>query len=132
MLTLRQTSFVDNGTTSGHKLEAARLARGFGAGLVFADAATRQNLTILSPPLPPHLCGVRPSQRIGFQPRPRLLTLLATRGRYAQTQKKLDVCGQTLRGEKLAYGDAPLLVADTLYDEKQLRDLLSSVPGIVL
>ena len=39
-LTLRQTYFVDNVTTSGHTLEAARLALGFGAGLVFADAAT--------------------------------------------------------------------------------------------
>jgi hypothetical protein len=41
-LTLRQTYFVDNVTTSGHTLEAARLALGFGAGLVFADAATRR------------------------------------------------------------------------------------------
>ena len=39
-LTLRQTYFVDNVTTSGHTLEAARLALGFGAGLVFADAST--------------------------------------------------------------------------------------------
>jgi hypothetical protein len=38
VLTLRQTYFVDNVTTSGHTLEAARLALGFGAGLVFADA----------------------------------------------------------------------------------------------
>jgi hypothetical protein len=37
VLTLRQTYFVDNVTTSGHTLEAARLALGFGAGLVFAD-----------------------------------------------------------------------------------------------
>jgi len=42
VLTLRQTYFVDNVTTSGHTLEAARLALGFGAGLVFADAATRR------------------------------------------------------------------------------------------
>ena len=42
LLTLRQTYFVDNVTTSGHTLEAARLALGFGAGLVFADAATRR------------------------------------------------------------------------------------------
>jgi hypothetical protein len=41
-LTLRQTYFVDNVTTSGHTLEAARLALGFGAGLVFADAAPRR------------------------------------------------------------------------------------------
>ena len=41
-LTLRQTYFVDNVTTSGNTLEAARLALGFGAGLVFADAATRR------------------------------------------------------------------------------------------
>lgn len=40
-LTLRQTYFVDNVTTSGNTLEAARLALGFGAGLVFADAAAR-------------------------------------------------------------------------------------------
>ena len=39
-LTLRQTYFVDNVTTSGHTLEAARIALGFGAGLVFADAAS--------------------------------------------------------------------------------------------
>ena len=38
-LTLRQTYFVDNVTTSGHTLEAARIALGFGVGLVFADAA---------------------------------------------------------------------------------------------
>jgi hypothetical protein len=38
-LTLRQTYFVDNVTTSGNTMEAARLALGFGAGLVFADAA---------------------------------------------------------------------------------------------
>jgi len=38
-LTLRQTYFVDNVTTSGNTLEAARAALGFGAGLVFADAA---------------------------------------------------------------------------------------------
>ena len=42
MLTLRQTYFVDNVTTSGHTLEAARNALGFGAGLVFADAAPRR------------------------------------------------------------------------------------------
>jgi hypothetical protein len=41
-LTLRQTYFVDNVTTSGHTLEAARLALGFGAGLVFADAANHR------------------------------------------------------------------------------------------
>jgi hypothetical protein len=41
-LTLRQTYFVDNVTTSGHTLEAAREALGFGAGLVFADAAPRR------------------------------------------------------------------------------------------
>ena len=41
-LTLRQTYFVDNVTTSGHTLDAARAALGFGAGLVFADAATRR------------------------------------------------------------------------------------------
>ena len=42
MLTLRQTYFVDNVTTSGNTLAAARLALGFGAGLVFADAAPRR------------------------------------------------------------------------------------------
>jgi len=42
VLTLRQTYFVDNVTTSGHTLEAARLALGFGAGLVFADAANHR------------------------------------------------------------------------------------------
>ena len=41
-LTLCQTWFVDNVTTSGHTLEAARAALGFGAGLVFADAASRR------------------------------------------------------------------------------------------
>jgi hypothetical protein len=41
-LTLRQTYFVDNVTTSGHTLGAAREALGFGAGLVFADAAPRR------------------------------------------------------------------------------------------
>ena len=41
-LTLRQTYFVDNVTTSGNTLEAARIALGFGAGLVFADAAPRR------------------------------------------------------------------------------------------
>ena len=41
-LTLRQTYFVDNVTTSGNTLEAARAALGFGAGLVFADAAPRR------------------------------------------------------------------------------------------
>ena len=40
-LTLRQTYFVDNVTTSGNTLQAARDALGFGAGLVFADAASR-------------------------------------------------------------------------------------------
>src|SRR5439155_16129462 len=42
LLTLRQTYFVDNVTTSGNTLEAARAALGFGAGLVFADAAPRR------------------------------------------------------------------------------------------
>ena len=42
LLTLRQTYFIDNVTTSGNTLEAARAALGFGAGLVFADAATRR------------------------------------------------------------------------------------------
>jgi len=42
ILALRQTYFVDNVTTSGNTLEAARMALGFGAGLVFADAATRR------------------------------------------------------------------------------------------
>ena len=42
LLTLRQTYFVDNVTTSGHTMEAARAALGFGAGLVFADAAPRR------------------------------------------------------------------------------------------
>ena len=37
-LGLRQTYFVDNVTTSGNTLAAARNALGFGAGLVFADA----------------------------------------------------------------------------------------------
>lgn len=41
-LTLRQTYLVDNVTTSGHTLEAARDALGFGAGLVFADAASHR------------------------------------------------------------------------------------------
>src|SRR4051812_46490083 len=41
-LTLRQTYFVDNVTTSGNTMEAARIALGFGAGLVFADAAPRR------------------------------------------------------------------------------------------
>ena len=41
-LTLRQTYLVDNVTTSGHTLEAARAALGFGAGLVFADAANHR------------------------------------------------------------------------------------------
>jgi hypothetical protein len=41
MLTLRQTYFVDNVTTSSNTLEA-RGALGFGAGLVFADAASRR------------------------------------------------------------------------------------------
>ena len=38
-LSLQETYFVDNVTTSGHTLEAARAALGFGAGLVFAHAA---------------------------------------------------------------------------------------------
>ena len=42
VITLRQTYFVDNVTTSGNTLEAARMALGFGAGLVFADAANRR------------------------------------------------------------------------------------------
>ena len=42
LLSLRQTYFVDNVTTSGNTLEAARAALGFGAGLVFADAASRR------------------------------------------------------------------------------------------
>jgi hypothetical protein len=41
-LSLQQTYFVDNVTTSGHTLEAARAALGFGAGLVFADAASHR------------------------------------------------------------------------------------------
>jgi hypothetical protein len=41
-MTLRQTYFVDNVTTSGNTMEAARLALGFGAGLIFADAAPRR------------------------------------------------------------------------------------------
>ena len=41
-LTLRQTYFVDNVTTSGNTMAAARAALGFGAGLVFADAAPRR------------------------------------------------------------------------------------------
>ena len=41
-LTLRQTYFVDNVTTSGNTLQAARDALGFGAGLVYADAATKR------------------------------------------------------------------------------------------
>ena len=44
VLTLRQTYFVDNVTTSGHTLEAARAALGFGAGLVFADAASHRTM----------------------------------------------------------------------------------------
>ena len=43
-LGLRQTYFVDNVTTSGHTLAAARTALGFGAGLVFADAGHRATL----------------------------------------------------------------------------------------
>jgi hypothetical protein len=39
-LTPRQTYFIDNVTTSGNTLETARAALGFGAGLVFADAAS--------------------------------------------------------------------------------------------
>ncbi len=42
LLALRQTYFVDNVTTSGNTLQAARDALGFGAGLVFADAASRR------------------------------------------------------------------------------------------
>ena len=42
VITLRQTYFVDNVTTGGNTLEAGRAALGFGAGLVFADAATRR------------------------------------------------------------------------------------------
>jgi hypothetical protein len=41
-LSLRQAWFVDNVTTSGNTLQAARDALGFGAGLVFADAAPRR------------------------------------------------------------------------------------------
>jgi hypothetical protein len=41
-LTLRQTYFVGNVSTSGHTLEAARAALGFGAGLVFPDAANHR------------------------------------------------------------------------------------------
>ena len=37
-LTVRPLYFVDNVTTSGNTLRAARLAFGFGDGLVFADA----------------------------------------------------------------------------------------------
>ncbi len=40
-LTARPLYFVDNVTTSGNTLAAARLAFGFGAGLVFADAGCR-------------------------------------------------------------------------------------------
>ena len=39
MLTARPLYFVDNVTTSGNTLEAARRAFGFGEGLVFADAS---------------------------------------------------------------------------------------------
>ena len=42
MLTLRQTYLVDNVTTSGNTMQASRDALGFGAGLVFADAANRK------------------------------------------------------------------------------------------
>ena len=42
MLGLRQTYFVDNVTTSGNTMQAARDALGFGAGLVFADAANHK------------------------------------------------------------------------------------------
>ena len=38
LLTLRQTYFVVKVATSGQTLEAALLALGFGAGLIFADA----------------------------------------------------------------------------------------------
>ncbi len=44
LLALRQTYFVDNVTTSGNTLQAARDAMGFGAGLVFADAADRKTM----------------------------------------------------------------------------------------
>jgi hypothetical protein len=53
-LTLRQTYFVDNVTTSGNTLEAARAALGFGAGLVFADAAPRKGVGS-------QYCQLRPS-----------------------------------------------------------------------
>jgi hypothetical protein len=42
LLTLRQVYFIDNVSTSGHTMHAAKNAFGFGAGLVFADAANRQ------------------------------------------------------------------------------------------
>ena len=41
-LTLMQTYFVDNVTTSGNTMQAARDALGFGAGLVYADAANHR------------------------------------------------------------------------------------------
>ena len=41
-LTLRQTYLVDNVTTSGNTLAAARAVLGFGAGLVFADATSHR------------------------------------------------------------------------------------------
>ena len=41
-LTLRQTYLVDNVTTSGNTMQAARDALGFGAGLVYADAAPKR------------------------------------------------------------------------------------------
>ena len=41
-LTLRQTYFVDNVTTSGNTMQASRDALGFGAGLVYADAASHR------------------------------------------------------------------------------------------
>jgi hypothetical protein len=44
-LTLRQTYFVDNVTMSGHTLGATRAVLGFGAGLVFADAANHRAMT---------------------------------------------------------------------------------------
>jgi len=43
MLTLRQTYFVDNVTTSGHTFQAAHNAMSFGTGLAFADAFNPNN-----------------------------------------------------------------------------------------
>ena len=42
-LALRQVYFVDNVTTSGNTMHAAREALGHGTGLVFADAGHRHN-----------------------------------------------------------------------------------------